>query len=97
MQVTASIGLVLAPAGRRRPSSALLATADLSLYQAKEAGRNRVVCSQGLAPQPLAELGTLRRRTVRSSAAPLARRPGTDGRRNLIACGPSDWLVLCDP
>jgi two-component system cell cycle response regulator len=42
LQVTASIGLAFAPVDRPRPATALLAEADLGLYQAKGAGRNRV-------------------------------------------------------
>jgi two-component system, cell cycle response regulator len=50
LRVTASIGLVFAPPGQRRPAAVLLAAADLSLYQAKASGRNRVVCSDGSLP-----------------------------------------------
>jgi hypothetical protein len=45
--VTASIGVAYTPAGRPKPVSALISTADLNLYQAKESGRNCVVCLSG--------------------------------------------------
>jgi len=47
LSITISIGMAFAPAGNPRPIGALFAAADLCLYQAKYAGRDRVVCSQG--------------------------------------------------
>jgi diguanylate cyclase (GGDEF)-like protein len=43
VQVTASIGVAYSPADRPRAANNLISTADLHLYQAKQAGRNRVV------------------------------------------------------
>lgn len=43
IKVTASIGVAFASAGRHRPISALVTAADAGLYQAKNAGRDRVV------------------------------------------------------
>ena len=43
IRVTASIGLSFAHPGRYRSASVMLAAADNCLYQAKDAGRNRVV------------------------------------------------------
>lgn len=42
LRVTASIGVAFAAAERPRPPGSLISAADLHLYQAKEAGRNRV-------------------------------------------------------
>jgi diguanylate cyclase (GGDEF)-like protein len=42
LHVTASLGLAFAPAGRLHSTGALITTADRCLYQAKNAGRNRV-------------------------------------------------------
>jgi two-component system, cell cycle response regulator len=50
LRVTASIGLAFAPPSRRRSAAVLLDAADLSMYQAKNHGRNRVVCSQSSLP-----------------------------------------------
>jgi predicted signal transduction protein with EAL and GGDEF domain len=50
LRVTASFGLAFAPPGRRRSAAVLLDAADLSMYQAKDLGRNRVVCSQSALP-----------------------------------------------
>ena len=41
--VTISVGLATLPAGERKPIEELLKKADTALYDAKEAGRNRVV------------------------------------------------------
>ena len=43
IRVTASLGLAFAPPGSTRPSASLITAADHCLYQAKNAGRNRVV------------------------------------------------------
>jgi two-component system cell cycle response regulator len=43
LRVTASLGLAFAPAGRVRNPSALISAADHCLYEAKGAGRNRVI------------------------------------------------------
>jgi two-component system, cell cycle response regulator len=43
LQVTASLGLALAPADRVCSTSALITAADRCLYQAKNLGRNRIV------------------------------------------------------
>lgn len=44
LEVTASVGVAFASADRPRSAHALISTADLRLYDAKENGRNRVVC-----------------------------------------------------
>ncbi|WP_028451727.1 diguanylate cyclase domain-containing protein [Chitinilyticum aquatile] len=44
--VTLSIGVTHKPAGRHQPISELLGLADQALYQAKAAGRNRVICAK---------------------------------------------------
>jgi diguanylate cyclase (GGDEF)-like protein len=49
LRVTASIGVVYAPADRPHSPQALISTADLRLYAAKESGRNCVVCVDALA------------------------------------------------
>lgn len=41
--VTISVGLAALPAGESKPIEELLKEADATLYDAKEAGRNRVV------------------------------------------------------
>ncbi|AMV38702.1 diguanylate cyclase [Planctomyces sp. SH-PL62] len=41
--ITASVGVSYSTVGRRRTVNALIATADLALYQAKRTGRDRVV------------------------------------------------------
>lgn len=43
LRVTVSVGIAYAPPGRPRSVSSLIATADRGLYQAKSAGRDRVV------------------------------------------------------
>jgi two-component system cell cycle response regulator len=43
LEVTVSVGVAYAPAARQRSVPSLIATADRGLYQAKNAGRNRVV------------------------------------------------------
>jgi diguanylate cyclase (GGDEF)-like protein len=43
VRVTASLGLAFAPPGRSRPITSLISNADDGLYQAKRAGRDRVV------------------------------------------------------
>ena len=43
MTVTISLGVGCAPGGRVASAEALLAVSDAALYQAKDAGRNRVV------------------------------------------------------
>ena len=43
LRVTVSIGIAYAPAGRPRAVPSLIAAADRGLYQAKNAGRDRVV------------------------------------------------------
>ena len=50
LRVTASLGLAFARAGRFRSASSLITTADQCLYQAKDAGRNRVVLRVDPAP-----------------------------------------------
>ncbi|MFO0908712.1 MAG: GGDEF domain-containing protein [Isosphaeraceae bacterium] len=52
LRVTASLGLAFAYPGRLRSPEALISAADLGLYQAKHAGRNRVIFHPGL-PGPL--------------------------------------------
>ena len=47
IRVTASIGLAFAGPGSARNATALIATADEALYQAKADGRNRVVFGHG--------------------------------------------------
>jgi diguanylate cyclase (GGDEF)-like protein len=46
LRITASIGLAFSPATRPRSVESLIVAADLCLYQAKNAGRDRVLCSQ---------------------------------------------------
>jgi two-component system cell cycle response regulator len=46
VRVTASIGVSFAPTSRTLTAEALIAAADLCLYQAKNAGRDRVVFNQ---------------------------------------------------
>jgi diguanylate cyclase (GGDEF)-like protein len=59
LRVTASLGLAFAYPGRLRSAPALITAADHCLYQAKNAGRNRVVFR--VDPQPIpAELVTPR-------------------------------------
>ncbi len=43
LRVTVSVGVAYAPPGRQRSVPAMIATADQGLYQAKNAGRDRVV------------------------------------------------------
>jgi diguanylate cyclase (GGDEF)-like protein len=45
--VTVSVGVEVLPAGEARPPEALLRAADGALYEAKRAGRNRVVLAVG--------------------------------------------------
>lgn len=54
--VTASFGVAVFPHHAAEPES-LLRAADQALYQAKEAGRNRVVMSAGSGVAPPAEAG----------------------------------------
>lgn len=64
LHVTVSIGYALCPAGSGRDLSELLAEADIALYAAKQAGRNRVVgftadlARSGHPAAPLASEGT---------------------------------------
>jgi diguanylate cyclase (GGDEF)-like protein len=50
VRITASLGLAYEPAGRFRSFSAMITAADRCLYQAKEAGRDRVVFSCDVRP-----------------------------------------------
>jgi PleD family two-component response regulator len=59
LRVTASIGLAFAPAGRPRSVSALIATADKGLYQAKNAGRDRTVFSHDIVSRPFETATTI--------------------------------------
>ena len=52
LKVTASLGLAFTPPGRPRSVAALIATADKGLYQAKNAGRDRIVFSHDVASRP---------------------------------------------
>ena len=52
LRVTASIGLAFAPANRTCPITSLISVADQCLYQAKAAGRDRVVVGGGNPPSP---------------------------------------------
>ncbi len=47
LQVTTSIGVAFAASSRHKSPAALISRADLHLYQAKESGRNCVVCMSG--------------------------------------------------
>ncbi|WP_435011287.1 diguanylate cyclase [Tundrisphaera lichenicola] len=57
--VTASLGLAFTPPGRPRSISALIATADRGLYQAKNAGRDRTVFSHDLVNRPVESATTV--------------------------------------
>lgn len=62
LEITMSIGVAYAPAGRPRAVSALIGVADGGLYQAKHAGRDRVVFgsssrNRSLDPRTIADLG----------------------------------------
>ena len=46
MKTTVSIGLVTAPNGSTDDINALIRQADINLYSAKEAGRNRMISSR---------------------------------------------------
>jgi diguanylate cyclase (GGDEF)-like protein len=46
MKTTVSIGLVMAPNGSTDDINALIRQADINLYSAKEAGRNRMISSR---------------------------------------------------
>ncbi len=59
LRVTASLGLAFTPPGRPRSISALIATADRGLYQAKNAGRDRTVFSHDIAPRTIESVTTV--------------------------------------
>jgi two-component system cell cycle response regulator len=59
LRVTASLGLAFTPPGRPRSVSALIATADRGLYQAKNSGRDRTVFSHDIAPRPAESATTI--------------------------------------
>jgi two-component system cell cycle response regulator len=52
LRITASIGVAFTPAGRPLPVEALIASADQSLYRAKDGGRDRVVSGRGSTMNP---------------------------------------------
>ena len=59
LKVTASLGLAFTPPGRPRSVSALIATADRGLYQAKNSGRDRTVFSHDIANRPVESATTV--------------------------------------
>jgi diguanylate cyclase (GGDEF)-like protein len=59
LRVTASLGLAFNPPGRPRSVSALIATADHGLYQAKNSGRDRTVFSHDCVARPFETASTV--------------------------------------
>jgi diguanylate cyclase (GGDEF)-like protein len=59
LRVTASLGLAFTPPGRPRSISALIATADRGLYQAKNSGRDRTVFSHDIVNRPVESATTV--------------------------------------
>jgi diguanylate cyclase (GGDEF)-like protein len=59
LKVTASLGLAFTPPGRPRSITALIATADKGLYQAKNGGRDRTVFSHDAVGLPLEMASTI--------------------------------------
>jgi diguanylate cyclase (GGDEF)-like protein len=64
VQVTVSAGCVTQPPGAHVSPESLLAAADTALYEAKRAGRNRVVAGQDLGPAGANSLAPNRARSV---------------------------------